>query len=313
MAPSAYDWIEWLRMRLVRSGLPLEEAEDCTTEILLRYQRRKGCYPWEQLDADKRLLVSLVCDKACEYYRKQVRRTRAERAYLMRQSPHLSNPSPEEEAIGRVLVKQFTAYLPPHLRGVLELRLEGLNTTEIARELGISVGAVCRYLSDLRQYWLRFLGPNPIERVDNSGIIGSDAEQGIAEMLTGGWNDETIAKALDDTVADGGDDLTFRTDGSHPPKQGGGGSDLDTPCCGKVSISPLSNSNNIWCCSMGGSCFRGKCRSERSLIECLECVNRCCGASACRHDQGWRISCEKCGHTECRNKFPQPLPTPIPN
>lgn len=156
-------WIAWVRRICVEDGdLPYDDAEDGVNPVLLRYHRRTGSYPWQQSEPDVFLLRTLCRDYASAYWRKQKRRERLTEGWM----PALSDGcrSVERIAIGELCVQEFLNTVPPRLRKVAQLRLQGDTCAEIAESLGVSTGTVQAYLRDLRQLFKRFYGYDPTKR-----------------------------------------------------------------------------------------------------------------------------------------------------
>lgn len=156
-------WIAWVRRICVEDGdLPYDDAEDGVNPVLLRYHRRTGSYPWQQSEPDISLLRTLCHDYASAYWRKQKRRERLTEGWM----PALSDGcrSVERIAIGELCVQEFLNTVPPRLRKVAQLRLQGDTCAEIAESLGVSTGTVQAYLRDLRQLFKRFYGYDPTKR-----------------------------------------------------------------------------------------------------------------------------------------------------
>ncbi|MCS6919885.1 MAG: hypothetical protein NZM28_08950, partial [Fimbriimonadales bacterium] len=88
-------WKHYIETVCEAKGLPHEDAEECVSEVLLRYIRRRGALPWEEEQPEAALLNLLTRDVAHERLRSLRRRQRLQETYERLQlSFQASLPSP---------------------------------------------------------------------------------------------------------------------------------------------------------------------------------------------------------------------------
>ena len=124
----------------------LSEAEDLVQEGLIRtFSRRRSGVDVAWLEAYVR---QAILSAYLDGYRK--RRRWAGVAHLFATTPDAS-AAPDALAVRRTDVRDALALLSPRERACVVARyLEDLSTREVAERLGLSEGAVKRYLSDAR-------------------------------------------------------------------------------------------------------------------------------------------------------------------
>jgi len=143
-------------------GLNPDDAQDCVTEVCLRYRKRTGTFPHDEETPDLRLLRLLTLNVVREHQRTQQRRLRLEQDYFALQRQQQANaPTPMAQAIARVDCEQFRAQLPDYLRRTLELMEAGDTPKAIAARLGVAVGTVYSYQRELRERFVEFFGYDP--------------------------------------------------------------------------------------------------------------------------------------------------------
>ncbi len=165
MATTPDVWIEWIHTLCIRAGLSAPDAEECVCEILQRYCRRRGAYPWNELAPDERLLRLVAHNVACEYQRTSAHRQRPERDYCAQQQALArAAETPEHQAISNVDAERFRAKLPRYLRETLTLLEAGYTPAEIARTLGVCESTVRTYRRELKAKFVKYFGYDPTNR-----------------------------------------------------------------------------------------------------------------------------------------------------
>lgn len=153
---------EYVHYLCLRCGVSPEEANDCVSEVMLRYNKRTGAFPCQQPAPDLPLLRQLARDVACEHIRARLRRQRLEQEYLAQmRCERAVAPSPMALAIAHLDGEQFHTSLPDYLRQTLRLMEQGYSAKEIAEQLGVAVGTVYAYQNELRRKFVDFFGYDP--------------------------------------------------------------------------------------------------------------------------------------------------------
>lgn len=150
-------------------ALDRAEAEDLVQEGLVRtFGRRRSLLDVPSAEAYvRRSIRTAYLDQA----RRGVRWTA--RLHLVADSGR--PPSPDDTAVAGVDVRAALAELPPRERTCVVLRhMDDLTVTDIAGELGLSEGAVKRYLSDATRTLRASLGPEV--------AIPSDPDAGVSTL-----------------------------------------------------------------------------------------------------------------------------------
>jgi DNA-directed RNA polymerase specialized sigma24 family protein len=162
MAKTPNEWQHWVRTYCTHAGLNERDADECVSEVLLRYRHRRGTYPWEEPAPDEKLLRLLVQNVICEYKRTCARRQHLEREYCaLQQALFAATETPEQQAVSNAAAEQFRAQLPCYLRQTLELLEAGYTPAEIAQQLGVCVSTVYTYRRELKAHFIRFFGYDP--------------------------------------------------------------------------------------------------------------------------------------------------------
>lgn len=165
MARTEGEWLLQVRKLCVSTALPLQDAEDCVAETLIRYCRWRGAYPWEEAVPDEPLLRLLAHNVAREYQRTAARRQRLERVYCAVQQALIATaPDLEQQAVSNAHATQFRAELPRYLKRTLTLLEAGYTPAEIASVLGVCESTVRAYRRALRARFVRFFGYDPTNR-----------------------------------------------------------------------------------------------------------------------------------------------------
>jgi DNA-directed RNA polymerase specialized sigma24 family protein len=169
MAKMPDEWMHYICTLCLRMGLSDHDAEECVAEILIRYQQRRGVYPWDEDTPSNALLRMLARDVACELMRVLTRRQRLEAEYCaLQHALHAQNPSPEACALANAEAEQFRESIPPHLRRTLELLEMGYTPAEIARQSNIRASTVYTYCRDLKVHFVKYFGYDP--RIQGSRV-----------------------------------------------------------------------------------------------------------------------------------------------
>ncbi|MCX7924485.1 MAG: sigma-70 family RNA polymerase sigma factor [Fimbriimonadales bacterium] len=162
MAKAPEEWLQKIYSLCVSAGMSEHDAEECVTETVLRYRRRRGMFPWEEDAPNEASLRLMAHDVACEHKRASLRRQRLESEYCAQQKTlHASQQSPEDGAIANADAERFRALLPPYLRDTLTLLEAGYTPAEIARLLKLRPSTVYAYRRDLKAYFVKYFGYDP--------------------------------------------------------------------------------------------------------------------------------------------------------
>lgn len=194
MAKTPTEWIAWTYALCIHAGLSALDAEECVCEVLQRYCRRRGAYPWDDPAPDELLLRLIAHHVACEFQRASARRQRLERDYCAQQQALISTAAtPEQQAIANADAERFRATLPYYLRKTLTLLEAGYTPAEIARMLGVRESTVRTYRRELKAKFVKYFGYDPTNRgccvVNYSGSANSGFPNACEEV-----DDETTAE-----------------------------------------------------------------------------------------------------------------------
>lgn len=197
MAQTPKEWQHRLRSQCACADLTNDDADECVSEILLRYRHRRGAYPWEEPAPDEKLLRLLVQNVVCEYKRTCARRQHLEREYCaLQQALFAATETPEHQALSNAAADQFRAQLPCYLRQTLELLEAGYTPAEIAQQLGVCVSSVYTYRRELKAHFIRFFGYDP--RISGVRVVNYSGSARTGFQID-------CEEASDETAEDTGD------------------------------------------------------------------------------------------------------------
>ncbi len=138
-----HGWLQgWLRKKLGNAHQAADLAQDTFVRLLSREEPVQAREP-------RALLTTVAQRLLANHYRRQ----QLERAYLQALAllPPVLAPSPEERALLLealdAIDRMLDGLAPAVRRAFLMAQLEGMKQAEIARELGLSVNTVQRYLA----------------------------------------------------------------------------------------------------------------------------------------------------------------------
>jgi RNA polymerase sigma factor (sigma-70 family) len=167
--PNGDSWHIVLRDYFTHHALQREQAEECVTQVFLRYSTKAGAPPWDG-DTPSPLLWRLARDVMCEHFRQQARQK--QRAEKLQGTLAGTLPiCPDVLAVDRLDAERFADALPDRLREVLELRLQGYTCADIAKRLALSPGTVKGYLAELRKKFVQYYGYDPTKTPSRDGNI----------------------------------------------------------------------------------------------------------------------------------------------
>jgi len=196
MAQTPKEWQHRLRSQCACAGLMTVDADECVSEVLLRYRHRRGAYPWEEPAPNEKLIRILVQNVVYEYKRTCARRQHLEREYCaLQQALFATAETHERQAVSNAAADQFRAQLPCYLRQTLELLEAGYTPAEIAQQLGICASTIYTYRRELKAHFIRFFGYDP--RISGGRVVNCN---GIAR--TGFQTD--CEEVSDETAEDTG-------------------------------------------------------------------------------------------------------------
>lgn len=204
MAKTPEEWLRYIRTLCMRTGLSEHDAEECLAETLLRYQQRRGVYPWDEETPSETLLRTLARDVACEWKRVSARRQRREAEYCaLQHALHAQRQSPAACAIANAEAERFRASLPPYLRHTLQLLEQGYTPVEIARQLALRPSTVYTYCRDLKAHFIRYFGYDPRIRGSCVGNYSRSPVEGLSNIYEEVDADETTQSVADERVGAG--------------------------------------------------------------------------------------------------------------
>lgn len=154
-------WKRYIETVCEAKGLSREDAEECVSEVLLRYTIRRGALPWEEERPEPALIDLLTRDVAHERLRCLHRRQRLHETYERLQQSFQVLPTPEDVAISSAEVETFRKQLPEYLLRTLDLLVDGYTPREVANLLKVSVGTVYAYRAELREKFIEYFGYDP--------------------------------------------------------------------------------------------------------------------------------------------------------
>ena len=133
-----------------------DDAKDLVQETFLRAARAPRRIPVGRAD-EEAWLVRVLVNVSRDLWRRQAVRTRAgERGDIVAGTP----PDPEAALVARTTVWRALRALAPRRRVVVILHeIEGLDTAEVARALGVSRVTVRWHLARARRELARIVGP----------------------------------------------------------------------------------------------------------------------------------------------------------
>lgn len=312
MAKTPNEWMCYIRTLCLRMGLSAHDAEECIAETLMRYQQKRGVYPWDEDIPSDTLLRMLARDVACELMRVLTRRQRLEAAYCaLQHALHAQNPSPEACAIANAEAERFRESLPPYLRRTLELLEMGYTPAEIARQLNICISTVYTYFRDLKARFVKYFGYDPRIQGSHVGIriISGSRVSALPNTHEEVNDDETTEDVADKRIS--ANDCKCDCDAAHPSclsrnRRGGGGKVLAGCGCSakhfamseaevKRLLSDYQDASVLPAASSvgrGGVCATSCCSFfwyDPTL--CQDCCGRCCA--------GYRASCYTACYAGC--------------
>lgn len=309
MAKTPEEWLRYIRTLCLRAGLSEHDAEECLAETLLRYQQRRGVYPWDEETPSETLLRILTRDVACEWKRVFTRRQRLDAEYCaLQHALHTQRQSPEACAIANAEAERFRASLPLHLRRTLELLELGYTPAEIARQLALRPSTVYTYCRDLKAHFIQYFGYDPRIRGSRVGNYSGSPVEELSNIYEEVDADETTQSVADERVGAGACECC--SDAAHPdcPCRTQRGGDKVSAGCGcvakhaatseaevkrllgdyrKASVVPAASS-----VGRGGVCAASCCSFfwyDPTL--CQDCCDVCC--------RGYRQSCYKACYAGC--------------
>ena len=154
-------WHIALRDYFMRRALKREQAEECVTQVFLRYHTKADAPPWG-VGTPPPLFWRLARDVLCEHFRRQTQvKQRLEKLQFALTCD--AETCVETLAIDELDAERFVNSLPDRLRRVLELRLQGYTCAEVAEQMSLSPGTVKAYLAELRKKFVKYYGYDPTE------------------------------------------------------------------------------------------------------------------------------------------------------
>ncbi len=182
------EWLQQLQRRAARLTRCADDAADLAQDCLCAFVNHFGCYPWEC--ADPLHAWRWCCLKlralACDAHR----HTQRHPSLSLEEAPEsLVCVEMAEQVQGDVDGEAFVAQLPPRLRAVVQLRLQGFSWEEIARQLRVKASTVRGYLPELRARFVAFFGYDPSKRTFESLIEVEGTDSPSVEV--GGEGDES--------------------------------------------------------------------------------------------------------------------------
>ncbi|GBC95594.1 hypothetical protein HRbin16_01385 [bacterium HR16] len=163
------EWHIALRDYFTHHALKREQAEECVTQVFLRYHAKADAPPWDA-DTPPPLFWRLARDVLCEHFRRQ---TREKQRLEKLQCALTCNAETcvETLAVDELDAERFANSLPERLRQVLELRLQGYTCAQIAEQMSLSPGTVQAYLAELRKKFVKYYGYDPTKSPSRDGNI----------------------------------------------------------------------------------------------------------------------------------------------
>lgn len=193
------EWLVCLRRRAARLTSCAADAADLAHDCLCAFVNHFGCYPWEYADPLHAWrwcclkLRALAVDAHCH--------TQRHPSLSLEEAPEsLACVEIAEQVQGDVDGEAFVAQLPPRLRAVVQLRLQGFSWEEIAQRLGVKASTVRGYLPELRARFVAFFGYDPSNR----------AFESLIEVE--GTDSPPVETEGDGDASDGSDKQGFRGD-----------------------------------------------------------------------------------------------------
>jgi RNA polymerase sigma factor (sigma-70 family) len=144
------------RARLGRTPLRAADEEDVALSAFHQFCRAASDGRFARLanrDDLWQLLVVLTARKAVDLYKHQARQKRTGEVSGLDADVPGPDEDPALEAAFADELRSLFDRLPPEVRAVAELRLDGLEKDEIAARLGCTVRTVDRRLVLVRSYW----------------------------------------------------------------------------------------------------------------------------------------------------------------
>lgn len=167
--PDGDGWHTILCNYFVHHALQREQAEECVTQVFLRYSTRSDVPPWGK-HAPPPLLWRLARDVLCEHFRQQAReKQRLENLRCVLKCG--AETCVEALAVDELDAERFANNLPERLREVLQLRLQGYTCAQIAQQMSLSPGTVKAYLAELRKKFVKYYGYDPTKSPSRDGNI----------------------------------------------------------------------------------------------------------------------------------------------
>lgn len=198
--PNGNGWHILLGDYFTHHALKREQAEECVTQVFLRYSTKTDTPAWGT-GAPPLLFWRLARDVLCEYFRQQERQ-RQQMEKLRAALTNTCECCAEMLAIDRLDAERFANRLPNRLREVLELRLQGYTCAEIARQLSLSPGTVKAYLAELRKKFAQYYGYDPTKKGSRDGNIYGSLSGG--EVSASHRKEERQNALEEDSGLDGG-------------------------------------------------------------------------------------------------------------
>lgn len=167
--PNGDGWHILLGDYFTHHALKREQAEECVTQVFLRYSTKTDTPAWGT-GAPPPLFWRLARDVLCEYFRRQERQ-KQQREKLQGAVANTREFCAEMLAIDRLDAERFANRLPDRLREVVKLRLQGYTCAEIAKQLSLSPGTVKAYLAELREKFVQYFGYDPTKKRSCDGNV----------------------------------------------------------------------------------------------------------------------------------------------
>ncbi|CUU37464.1 DNA-directed RNA polymerase specialized sigma subunit, sigma24 family [Armatimonadetes bacterium DC] len=180
------EWLVHLQRRACRFTACADDAADLTHDCLIAFVNHFTCYPWEY--ADPLHAWRWCCLKLRALAADAHRHAQRHPSLSLEEAPEsLACVEIAEQVQGDVDGEAFVAQLPPRLRAVVQLRLQGFSWEAIARQLGVKASTLRGYLPELRARFVAFFGYDPSNRAFESLIEVEGTDSPSVE--TGGDGD----------------------------------------------------------------------------------------------------------------------------
>ncbi len=160
-------WLVHLQRRARQFTECADDAADLAHDCICAFENHFGCYPWE--DADPLHAWRWCCLKLRALAADAHRHTQRHPSLPLEEVPEsLACVEIAEHVQGDVDGEAFVGQLPPRLRAVVQLRLQGFSWEEIAQRLGVKASTLRGYLPELRARFVAFFGYDPSNRAFES-------------------------------------------------------------------------------------------------------------------------------------------------